>query len=497
MSKSVCVVGAGPSGLVSAKTLLHNAPNGAFRVSLFDQQPAIGGLWPSSRADVERQLHPLMLANQSRHTMHFSDLAWGADAAQVPRAWEVGRYLDRYLGRYLTGHPAFELRLGTRVVRAEPRADGWDILAEAGGEEEAAHFDYLVLASGHFGKPLVPTQVLSEPVAVPVIHSCQYRDLKGLLANQAPGGGKILVVGGQMSGVEIAGTIAAHLSSAVNSPGEAGIPDVDRYSVHHIAQRPIWVFPTFTTPEPEAAAAPFLPLDFSSYNCNNRPLPLTNTQGHVSQDAAKAVHAIFERTLGHDQSALSPLLHVDDEARINPPYLAVSDWYCDFVRAGLVTLSAGKLASLQGRTATVSPGGAQVHDVAAVVFATGFDPSPSLSMLPQGTLDKLHHSPRHPTQPLALAFHGTHHPDVPGLGFVGFYRSPYWGVMQMQARLLARLWSDPAPPLLRKLGADDSVRRTLALRHDPRLSQFPMGDYLWLMQDGCPRCRTTGCRWTC
>ncbi|RCI17213.1 hypothetical protein L249_2839 [Ophiocordyceps polyrhachis-furcata BCC 54312] len=485
MAKSVCVVGAGPSGLVAAKTFLHNAPKGAFHVTVLDRQSAVGGLWPSSVSDRHRQIDPLMLVNQSRYTMHFSDLAWETDAPPVPRAFQVGKYLHRYLERYLTPHPAFQLRLDTSLVRAEPSRGSWELLLEAGGKREVVAFDYLLVASGHFGKPMTLPEALSPPQSVPIIHSCQYRDLESLLGSRPPADGKVLVVGGQMSGVEIAGTIAAHISSAANSP-ETTIAGIEGYSVHHIVQRPSWVFPIFTTPEPEAAAPPFLPLDFSQYNFNNRSQPLANTQGHIGRDAAQAVHAYFHGSLGGDQSTFSPLLRVDDEARTEPPYLVVSDWYCDFVRSGLITLSRGKLRSLQGSTATVSPDGSEVHKVAAVVLANGFDPSPSLSFLADDILRKLHHSPRHPGQPLALSFHGTHHPQVPGLGFVGFYRSPYWGVMQMQARFLAEFWSEPGTPpepLLRKLAIDDSVDHTLALRDDARVSQFPMGDYPWLMQE--------------
>lgn len=166
--------------------------------------------------------------------------------------------------------------------------------------------------------------------------------------------------------------------------------------------------------------------------------------------------------------------------------MAVSDWYCDFVRSGLITLSKGKVQSLNGSTATV--GDTKIDDIAAVVLATGFDASPCLDFLPKDILEKLHHSPQHVDQPVALAFHGTHHPDVPGLGFVGFYRSPYWGVMQMQARFLARYWSESKPngessKLAEKLASDVSIKRTLGLRDDPRCSQFPMGDYPYLVQE--------------
>lgn len=217
---------------------------------------------------------------------------------------------------------------------------------------------------------------------------------------------------------------------------------------------------------------------------NNRPKPLKNTQGHIAEETAKTVHSIFGAVLGTDQSEFSPLLKIDDTNNKDQPYLACSDWYTDLVRSGLIQLSKGKVEALSGNVATIS-GGEKVEDVAAVVVATGFDASPCIDFLPPSVLKTLHHSPQHIDQPVALAFHGTHHPDVPKLGFVGFYRSPYWGVMQMQARFLATQWSsgEKSAAFLRKLDEDDSVERTVKLQDDPRCSQFPMGDYPWLMNE--------------
>ncbi|KAM0463208.1 hypothetical protein ACHAPV_003336 [Trichoderma viride] len=489
MPKSVCIVGAGPSGLVAAKTLLHNAPKGHFKVSVFDGQAAIGGLWPTSKTDSGRLVHPLMVANQSRHTVQFSDLAWEDNAPQFPRAWQVGKYLEQYQSRYLDGHPDYELQLKSRVAQVEKRNDGsegWKVHIQSESGEESRDFDHLIVATGYFGKPIIPECFKNANTSVPIIHSSQYRDLNGLLGKGREKGGKILIVGGQMSGVEIAGTVASHLSAAVNSPEESEIAGIDKYSIYHAIQRPIWVFPLYTSPEPTFSSAPFAPLDLGSYNINNRPRPLENTQGHISEEHANMVHTIFEASLG-DQEQFSSLLMPNDEERNQPAYLAVSDWYSEFVRSGMITLSFGKVISLENDLVTLDDNGAQIDDIAAVILATGFDPSPCVDFLPQDVLATLQHSPRHYNQALALAFHGTHHPDVPNLGFVGFYRSPYWGAMQMHARFIADLWSNQADSLpdalQRKLQADDSIRRTLSLRDNPRLSQFPMGDYMYLMQE--------------
>lgn len=193
-----------------------------------------------------------MLANQSKHTVQFSDLAWEEGTPQLPPAWMFGRYLQRYFDRYLASHAAFDVQLGTKVVKAEKisqSTQGWEVHVESSKGQDTMQFDYLIVASGFFGKPIIP-EGLAKSDSIPIVHSSHYRDLKSLLKdNRKPGGGKILVVGGQMSGVEIAGTIASHLSSAVNSPEKSEIPDIDKYTVHHVIQRPVWVLPLYTSPE--------------------------------------------------------------------------------------------------------------------------------------------------------------------------------------------------------------------------------------------------------
>ncbi|KAK7752555.1 hypothetical protein SLS62_005523 [Diatrype stigma] len=506
MTKTVCIVGAGPSGLVAAKTLLRDAPSGSFKVTIFEAQSRIGGLWPSHKDDSGGLMHPFMVANQSKHTVQFSDLAWDELDPQMPRAWQVGQYLERYLKKYLAD---VDIRLGHKVVHTELQNGGsWRVRTESDqGGEETSVFDYLLVGTGFFGKPIWPDYIPQE-ADVPIIHSSKYRDLKTLLAGrkEKDRGGKILVVGGQMSGIEIAGTIATHLSSAVHSPGEKEIAAPEKYSVHHVAHRPAWVFPLFTSPKIDKLAAPFLPCDLPSYNLANRPHPLVNSQGHVSVESARVFNSIYSSVLGTDQSEFSPATKIDGSLMDEPPYLAMSSFYMDFVRQGLITISHGKLATISGRTATLVGSSSipedeekeEVANVAAVVLATGFDPSSSLSFLPTSVRETLAHLPDHPSLPLALAFHGTHHPSLPTLGFVGFYRSPYWGVMEMQARFLARLWATPTAPdggaaalpvaLQSALETDDSIERIFALRassspEPSRLSQFPMGDYAFLMQE--------------
>lgn len=132
--------GAGPSGLVTAKTLLHDYPNGTFAPVIFEQRHDIGGLWPNSptvtttnneseptshgqNESTVGPLNPFMRTNLSRFNVAFSDLPWESvfddtEVPMFPQAWQVGRYLGRYAEWFL---PDGVLRLGRRIVRTSRR----------------------------------------------------------------------------------------------------------------------------------------------------------------------------------------------------------------------------------------------------------------------------------------------------------------------------------------------------------------------------------------
>lgn len=162
----------------------------------------------------------------------------------------VGRYLERYVSVY---GREWDLRLGARVVKSARVEGRWKVVVRGQeGKEEELEFDYLLVASGFFGRANMPSGL--EEATVPVIHSSKVRDVKSLLTDGGTKaiakGRKIVVVGGQMSGVETAAAIAMQISSAANTPGEQEIGDAGKYVVTHLVQKPVWVMPLFFPGDP-------------------------------------------------------------------------------------------------------------------------------------------------------------------------------------------------------------------------------------------------------
>lgn len=194
--------------------------------------------------------------------------------AQFPAAWEVGKYLERYQEVY---GGEWEVRLECKVVKAEREGEVWVVHVhveepELGdGEEEGPgemtvevhEFDHVIIASGFFGAPKVPPY-LSNNSDVPVWHSSRFRDVRGLITDagrlkvDSKGSGdgkrKIVVVGGQMSGVEVAANVALQLSDCINAPGKEFM-DWTEWEVVHVVQKPVWVMPLFLPRNPQLEGA--------------------------------------------------------------------------------------------------------------------------------------------------------------------------------------------------------------------------------------------------
>ncbi|KAJ5620675.1 hypothetical protein N7510_004659, partial [Penicillium lagena] len=461
--------GAGPSGLVTAKTLLHNFPPGTFAPTVFDSRDQIGGLWPVAWDGhvSARQLDPWMRTNLSRYTVSFSDLAWESvipdtEIPLFPCAKQVGTYLAKYCERYV---PQSLLRLGHRVVRTARRVEEgvtrWTVywvIDSAGSHGEAAceDFDLLVVATGHFARPYIPDIPGLDQLPDRTVHSSVLRfDKRGLLLCNSTdtAHGNVVVIGGSMSGVEAASAVALQQSSTAHSPETKPQSSNETAMVHHIYSHPFWTLPTYLPHETGDDTISFLPLDLVMYDLSRRPKgPVEYTVGPIPAEKAQLTNKYFHSLLGTDYErfghAHQP--YDGDEANTRAPWVAIGNDYAEYVRSQAIERTMGRAISVQ-------------HD---------------------DVLSALEYSAEDSHSPLILDKGGTVRFEMPDVGFVGFYRGPYWGVMEMQARFLGQIWAGNND--FAHLSKTEDQRESLrALRQaDPELrrGQFPMGDYVGLME---------------
>lgn len=221
-----------------------------------------------------------------------------------------------------------------------------------------------------------------------------------------------------------------------------------------------------------------------------------NSSGQISEEAAILKNETFQSYVGSDQGDLVSTLSdvivesvaIRGKVKTLPPWIAISDQYAEFVRSGEITPITGRVTDLRSKGTCVvfssERGEKIIDDVAAIVFATGFENTKSLSFLPGELLQTLEHDPNCSSFPLLLNVHGTVSRRVPDLGFVGFYRGPFWGVFEQQARFLGKLWRGDKEAENFLAGDISPILdlRKCFYEFPERLSQYPMGDYVYIME---------------
>jgi hypothetical protein len=346
--QSVCVVGAGPAGLVAAKTLKQYG----FAVTVYEAADRVGGMWRDRHDGFGDKCSPEMRTNLSRYTVAFSDLAWTpvqVDSSRpgthpqtappvFPKAWQVGRYLERYAKTFsITEH----LLLGTRVVDASLQENHtWKVVSDGGtGHQESRSFDRLIVASGFFNKPantfdFTPSNTLSN-----IQHSSQFRTLSALTKSS----GKVVVIGGGISGSEAAAQAASQISNAKHSPDDATLAHADS-KVFHVINRPFYCLPRYLPRDPQTkegkfkTAPRFLPLDLILYNLSRRGEgEISAAINTVPPAKAQKGHDFLRSILGCDQSDVGyPELVYTASQTQYPGYTGITDTYMEFVRSGII-----------------------------------------------------------------------------------------------------------------------------------------------------------------
>jgi hypothetical protein len=190
--ETVCVIGAGASGLVAIKNLREQG----FSVDCFERETNVGGgwNWRHSRSPIYASTHLI----SSKPFTQFPDFPMPDEWPDYPSHAQVNEYLQRYTEHFgLREHIWF----GTEVASIEPVDDGrWLVRTRpsGGGDERVARYAAVIVANGHNWSPKLPTYEGMDDFRGEMIHASSYKEAATLR------GRKVLVVGGGNTGCDIA-----------------------------------------------------------------------------------------------------------------------------------------------------------------------------------------------------------------------------------------------------------------------------------------------------
>ncbi|WP_033214477.1 flavin-containing monooxygenase [Kitasatospora phosalacinea] len=378
---TVCVIGAGLSGLAAAYAL-HEA--GLDFVCL-EKSPGVGGIWRRSAAGEPGPAYRALHLNSARQLTCFEDFPMGEDMPLYPSHRDMAAYLAEF-AEWAGLLPHVEFRTEVVSVRQDG-AGAWTVVSRDGrGAESVRTFEQVVVAAGHHDVPLLPDPLPpgSETFTGRMLHSMDYVD------GAEFAGRRVVVVGLGASAVDIASDVSRHAERTVLSARNG----------QHIVPKQL-----FGMSVDLIAAAPW----FSSKS-------LTEQQDFIDEALRVA------------RGPLSGYGLPEPPNRIFQSPVTVSDEILPRIRQGAVRPRPG-IESLSGASVRFTDGSTEEAD--AIVFCTGFG-----WRMPFLEADH----PAGGQGPVRL-YRRVVDPDRPGLYFLGLIRpvGSITRLVEAQARWVVRL----------------------------------------------------------
>ena len=172
MSSSEADVLPGVSGIAALKNLREVGLD----ATGFERDDYVGGLWRWTSKEDQTSVLTSTIANISRQRNCYTDFPFPDDAPDYPPAEQIAQYIDSY-----TDH--FELRphcrLGTTVERItkSPDGKGWMVRSqEKGSEVKDEHFDKVLVTTGTYSRPSVPTMEGAATFKGRILHSQAFKE---------------------------------------------------------------------------------------------------------------------------------------------------------------------------------------------------------------------------------------------------------------------------------------------------------------------------------
>jgi dimethylaniline monooxygenase (N-oxide forming) len=186
---SVCVIGAGSSGIAAAKALHQRS----IPFDGFEKSDRVGGNWVFGNRNGMSSAYRSLHINTSRERMEYSDFPMPKSYPDFPHHTHIAQYFNDYVD-----HFGFRdrIRFQTGVEHAERGDDGiWTISLDRG---ETRTYDALIVANGHHWNPRWPEPAFPGEFDGLQMHAHYYTD------NTAFRDKNVLVVGIGNSAMDIA-----------------------------------------------------------------------------------------------------------------------------------------------------------------------------------------------------------------------------------------------------------------------------------------------------
>jgi hypothetical protein len=190
LTKQVCIIGAGPSGLPAIK----NISEAGISVVAYDYNSDVGGNWIYNEKDSHSSVFETTHIISSKTLSQYEDYPFRPEVSDYPSHEELRNYFQSYAKYFnLYRHIQFNT-----LVKSCVRLDNgyWEVTTIKDENEYVEIFTDLVVCNGHHWEPKYPNY--SGKFTGDFLHSHQYKKAAPF-ANK-----KVLVIGGGNSACDVA-----------------------------------------------------------------------------------------------------------------------------------------------------------------------------------------------------------------------------------------------------------------------------------------------------
>lgn len=229
MTKRVCIIGAGPSGLAQLRAFQSAQANGADipEVVCFEKQPDWGGLWRYTwRTGVDEhgnQCHGSMYrylwSNGPKEGLEFADYTFEEHFGKAIASYPPRAVLFDYIeGRVKKAGVRDMIRFNTIVRDVRALDSGFEVTSrnEETDTETRETFDHVIVATGHFSVPNVPEYPGFESFNGRILHAHDFRDAREFE------GQDILIVGASYSAEDIGSQCWKYGAKSITQSSRSG-----------------------------------------------------------------------------------------------------------------------------------------------------------------------------------------------------------------------------------------------------------------------------------
>ena len=377
--KTIGIVGAGLSGIVTAKTCLEYG----YEVRIFEKDSELGGVWASSKryAGVRTQ--------NTKDTYFFSDFPMPKNYPQWPSGEQVQSYLRAYAEKF---NVLPKIRFGCEIASVSFEQDKWNLTVKENGRTEIEQVDFLVVCNGTFSDPFIPAvRGMDTFIAAggEVLHSTDFKNTE--MARDK----RMIVVGYSKSAHDVV-TAGAETARSANL----------------VFRETKWKIPPYVRGlNVKYALLNRMGEAFIKPDKHNKMERFVHRIG-LAKGMLSFMQKEIRRIQKLDEIGLVPACGIKDQAF--GEITMETPGFFQKVREGKIGVKQAEIAFLDGKSAILSNG--EKLDCDLIVFATGF--RQTIPFLPEYYINKLLDR-----QGNYLLYHHILPAGIPALAFVGYNSS--------------------------------------------------------------------------